>query len=104
MVKQRCISCGTDIELIPIFKKGINNGDKDDYSKKVICKKCLKDNEEYGVCDLCSEVVAYHMEDLREYQGKSYCKEHYLEIIPSDEEEEDLNSFGEYMSDPSHWD
>lgn len=103
MVKQKCVCCGRDTRLIRIFKKGTNNGDEEDYSKKVICKKCLEKNDEYGTCDLCSVVAAYHIKDVKSYQGKLYCKEHYSEITPYDEEEEDdWDSFGEYVLDPSH--
>lgn len=43
--------------------------------------------------------------NLRGYQRAWYCKEHYLEVIPEDEaEEESWESLGEYWADPSHWD
>lgn len=103
MGKRKCISCGENEKLVPIYERGTDNGDEDDYSGKFICGKCLEESEEYGICELCDDDVAYHMEDLKGYGSALYCREHYSEVIPLDEEEEDLDSFGEYMLDPSHW-
>ncbi|MBU3214796.1 hypothetical protein LL033_08230 [Clostridium estertheticum] len=103
MVRHKCISCGKHNGLIPIFKKGTNNGDEEDYSRKIICKECLAVSEEYGTCQFCNEEVAYHINDLKAYQAGLYCNEHYLEAIPEDEDEkEDWDSFEEYILDPCH--
>lgn len=105
VIKKKCIICGDSKSLIPTFKRNISCGDEDDYSGKVICEDCLRENEDYGICGLCNEDAAYNMKDLREYQCELYCKEHYSEIVPEDDmEEEDWNSFAEYILDPSHQD
>jgi hypothetical protein len=105
MGKKKCICCGEDNrKLIIIFKRGTDNGYEEDYSGKFICKECLEESNEYGICELCDDDAAYHIKDLREHGSSLYCREHYTEVIPSDDdEEEDWDSFGEYMLDPSHW-
>lgn len=96
----KCVECESERNLIPVFRKGTINGCEEDYSKKMICKECAEESEDYGLCLLCSEEAAYHSEDLID----GYCKEHYDEVQPSDEEEEeDMDSFSEYHADPSHW-
>jgi hypothetical protein len=65
----------------------------------MICQDCLDEDDEYGVCLLCSEVGAYRDRDLSE----GYCREHYDEVTPVDDDEADAwESLSEYYSDPSH--
>lgn len=105
MLKQKCVCCESNKKLVSIFRKGTSNGDSDDYSGKFICKECLEESEKYGVCELCTEETVYHIKDLKGYQGQLYCKEHHSEVIPiDDEEEEDWDSFAEYILDPAHCD
>ncbi|OLN28976.1 hypothetical protein [Desulfosporosinus metallidurans] len=96
---KKCIECKCLENLVPIFKRGSNNGTAEDYSRKMICEDCLENYEEYGRCPLCQDEAAYHERDLID----GYCREHYDEVTPYDEEEaEDKRSYAEYLMDPSH--
>lgn len=100
MKNKSCMYCKETKDLVSIFKKGTSIGEEEDFSRKVICKICLKDSEEYGVCNFCSQEGAYCNEDLTD----GYCKEHYDEVVPVDEEEADAwSSLSDYYADPSHW-
>lgn len=99
-----CLVCNTKKNLLPIFNQGTDIGSEDDYSGNYICKKCLKNSEDYMLCDLCNDEGVYHIDDVNGYGGGCYCSEHYQEVIPIDEFEEDgRNDLAEYYSDPAHW-
>jgi len=105
MKKGKCIVCDSKKNLISIYKKGTYcGGDEDDYSEMQICRKCVKDSEDYGLCGLCPEDVAFHMEDLSTDGFHYCCREHIQDILPEGENDgEDMESYLDYVTDPSHW-
>lgn len=99
-MNRKCVSCEKEYDeskMIPILIKGTDCYDEDDeeqLSGKFICKRCIKDSDDYGRCEFCSEDVAYHARDLKYSEsGSSYCSEHISETYLDEDEENDREDY-----------
>lgn len=84
-----CCECGEhNIDNLPIGY--VEQGDDADW----VCASCSADDTQYGTCYCCGDHVIYTVEQL---DAKGLCSEHHGEFDLDSEEEEDYESYIEYL-------
>ncbi len=89
-----CAVCGEGVHQMPLLAVGHSMN-----PSEYVHHRCVPaSGGEFGFCDVCGETVAHRTDDLHVHGDYVECGEHEGEFSSSSpEEEEDRESFAEYL-------